>query len=75
MKVTGRPIVSGALGTLIEDLEIRGQVETIQTTALLRSARILKRVLGTRGDLISLNWNPSRNADVKNSPRSNNNNS
>ena len=25
----------------LEDLEIRGQVETIQTTALFRSARIL----------------------------------
>ena len=27
----------------LEDLEIRGQVETIQTRALLRSARILRR--------------------------------
>ena len=42
-------IVIGALGTItkglikgLEDLEIRGQVETIQTTALLRSARILR---------------------------------
>ena len=39
------PIVSGMLGTVtkefvmgLEDLEIREQVETIQTTALLRSA-------------------------------------
>ena len=46
------PIAIGALSTLIkglvqglEDLEIRGLVETIQITALLRSARILKRVL------------------------------
>ena len=31
----------------LEDLEIRGQVKTIQTTALLRSARILRRVLET----------------------------
>ena len=29
----------------LEDLEITGQVETIQTTALLRSAKILRRVL------------------------------
>ena len=43
------PIVVGALGTItkglakrLEDLEIRGQVETIQTTALLRLARILE---------------------------------
>ena len=46
------PIVIGALGTIpkglikrLEDLEIRGLVETILTTALLRSARILRRVL------------------------------
>ena len=29
----------------LEDLEIRGQVETIQTKVLLRSSRILRRVL------------------------------
>ncbi len=32
---------------LVKRLEVRGQVETIQTTALLRSARILRRVLET----------------------------
>ena len=37
-----------------EDLVIRGQVETIQTTALLRTVRILRRVLETCGDLLSL---------------------
>ena len=43
MKVTIVPIVIGALGTItkgllkgLEDLEIGGRVETIQTTALLR---------------------------------------
>ena len=43
MKVTIIPIVIGDLGTVTkgfvkgqEDLEIRGRVETIQTTALLR---------------------------------------
>ena len=57
MKVTIVPIVIGALGTItkgLEDLEIGGRVETIQTTALLRRARILRRVLETRGDLLSL---------------------
>ena len=29
----------------LEDLEIRGRVETVQMTALLRSAWILRRVL------------------------------
>ena len=31
----------------LEDLEIRGRAETTQTIALLRSARILRRVLET----------------------------
>ena len=38
----------------IVDLEIRGQVETIETAALLRSAIILKRALETWGDVLSL---------------------
>ena len=60
MKVTIIPIVIGTLGTVtksmkgVEDLEIRGRLETIQTTTLLRSARILKRILDTSGDLLSL---------------------
>ena len=62
MKVTIVPIVIGALGTItkgllkgLEDLEVEGgRVETIQTTALLRTARILRRVLETWGDLLSL---------------------
>ena len=48
------PIVIGALGTVtegllkgLEDLEIRGRVETIQTTTLLKLARIIIRVLET----------------------------
>ena len=60
MKVTIVPIVIGALGTItkgllkgLKDLEV-GRVETIQTTALLRAARILRRVLETWGDLLSL---------------------
>ena len=54
MKVTIVPIVIGALGTVtkgflkgLEDLEVGGRVETIQITALLRTVRILKRVLET----------------------------
>ena len=61
MTVNGIPIVVVALGTVpkrlmkeLEDFEIRKQVETIQTTALLRSARILRRVLETWGNLLSL---------------------
>ena len=51
----------GALGTVTkglalgqEELEIRVRVETIQTKALLKSARILRRIQETWGDLLSL---------------------
>ena len=63
MKVIIIPIVTGAFGTVtnglkkgLENLDIRGRVETIQTTTLLRSARILRRVLETWGDLLSLKF-------------------
>ena len=53
--------VIGAFGTVtkgllkgLEDMEVGGRVETIQTTTLLRTARILRRVLETWGDLLSL---------------------
>ena len=53
-KVTIIPVVIDALGTVtkgllkgLEDLEIRGQMETIQTTTLLRTVRILRRILET----------------------------
>ena len=55
------PVVIGAFGTVtngllkgLEDLEVGRRVETIQTTALLRRGRILRRVLETWGDLLSL---------------------
>ena len=54
MRLTVVPVVVDALGTIpkllvkrMDGLEIRGQLETIQTTALLRSANILKDVLET----------------------------
>ena len=54
MQVTIMLIVIGAFGTVtngllkrLEDLEVGGRVETIQTTALLRTTRILRRVLET----------------------------
>ncbi len=49
----------GALGTVPKSLEKRmaeseiRRTETIQTTVLLRSARILRRVLETRGLFLS----------------------
>ena len=61
MKVTIIPIVIGAFSIVtkgllkgLDDLEVGGRVETIQTTTLLRTDRILRRVLETWGDLLSL---------------------
>ena len=61
MGVTVITIVIGALRMVpkglergLKGLKIGGKIETIQTTALLRSARILRRVLETGEDLLSL---------------------
>ena len=52
MKMSVIAVVIAALGTIpkgllrwLGDLKIGGQAETSQTTALLRSARILRKVL------------------------------
>ena len=54
MRLTVIPVVFGALRTIpkdlarkLKELEIGGRIGTIRTTALLRSARILRRVLET----------------------------
>ena len=54
MKVTMIPTVIGTLSTVnkglvegLEELEIKGPMETIQSTALMKSSGILKRVLET----------------------------
>ena len=61
MRITGIPIVVDVLGKVrkglekrLEELEIKKRIETIQTIAMLRSARILRKVLETWGDLLSL---------------------
>ena len=61
MNVTFILIVISALATIteglikeLEDLEIRRQVKNNQTTALLKSKRIQRRVLDTWRDLLSL---------------------
>ena len=71
------PIVIGALGTvtkgllkILEDLEIRERVEDIQTTALMRLARILRRVLGETCCHSNSNEKQSANAGGKNSQKS-----
>ena len=79
MKVMIVPIVIGAFGTItkgllkgLKDLEAGRRVETIQMAALLRTARILKRVLETYFHSNS-SEKPSANTDVRNSKRVNNN--
>ena len=61
MKAMIVTIVIGAFGTItkgllkgLEDLEVGGRIESIQMIALLRTVRILRRVLETWGDLLSL---------------------
>ena len=54
MKVTIIPIMIGAFGTVtkgllkgLEDLDVGGRLETLQTIALLKTVRILRRVRET----------------------------
>ena len=67
------PTVFEAFGTVtkgllkgLEELEVGGRVETIQTTALLRTTRILRSVLETCCHSVS-SEKLSANADVKSS--------
>ena len=64
------PIVIGAFGTVtrgllkgLEDLEVGGRVETIQTTIFLKTARILEETCC----LSDSSERPSALADVENS--------
>ena len=60
MNVTVIPSVIDTFGKSLirglKELEIGGRAETIQTTALLRSAKILRGVLETYRDLLSPQW-------------------
>ena len=63
MQVAIIPIIIRAFGTVIkgllkglEELEVGGRVEFIQTTALLRTATILGRVVETWEDLVSFRF-------------------
>ena len=65
------PTVIGTLGTIskdlvreLEELEIRGLIKILPTTASLRSDRILRRVLETCCHLDS-SERPSASADVR----------
>ena len=77
------PIVIGTFGTVTkgilkgqEDLEVGGRVETIQTTALLKTTGILRRVPETWEICCDSNSRerPSADAEMKNSKRVNDNN-
>ena len=80
MKVTILPIVIDSFGTIIkgllkglEDLVVGGRVKTIQTTALLRTTRILRKVLETCCHS-NASENPLANVYEKNSQKRTNNN-
>ena len=69
MQMTIIPTVIGASGTITEgllkgqeDMKVGRQVATIQTTTFLRTARILRRVMETSEDLLSLSvqWKKHR---------------
>ena len=75
IKVTVIPIIGGTFGKVFENLEkrlgereIREKIKTIQTTALLKSARVLIIVLENWGDLLSfkLKWKLPVRDGVKN---------
>ena len=75
MKVTIIPTMTGAFGIVtkvlikgLEDLEVGGPVETIQTTALLRTARILRRAWKLEETCCHSNSikKPSAKANLKN---------
>ena len=66
-----REFIVDALGTKLkglvtglEDLEMRRQLETIQTTALSRSAKLLSRVQETRGHMLSPNSSEKTSANA-----------
>ena len=73
-ELTITPIVIGIVGIVskivvegLKELEIRGRVEINQTNVLLRSAWILRRVLETWQDLLSLGiqWETIGHSEVK----------
>ena len=72
MKVMIVPIVIGAFGTItkgllkgLEDLEVGGRVETIQTTALLKTARDESWRLEETCSHSNSSEKPSANTDVR----------
>ena len=61
MRVAVIPVVVGALRSVpknqekrLDELDIRGRIETTHTTTLLKSARLLRKGLETREDWLSL---------------------
>ena len=68
-----RPIADCTLGIVFkglekkqEELEIRGRIKITQTTTLLNLSRILRSVLETWWDVLSLQWKTTISRGVKN---------
>ena len=56
MRMTVAPIVVGAQGRAQNAWENTGRIETIQIKAFIKSVRILRRLLETRGYMLSLRF-------------------
>ena len=55
IKMAVMPVIIGALVTIEKNMENwQGELETVQTTALLKSTRIFRRILVTSKDLLLL---------------------
>ena len=81
MKLVVIPIITGSLGTVskslqgrLEELQIRDGIKTIQTTALFRLARILRRVLEIWWDLRPLRLEQKKKKNKSRKQWNNNNN-
>ena len=77
------PIEVSAPGTVskgqekrLGKLDLRGRIRTIQTTVMLRSSRICRRVLETGGELLllRLQWKARKEHDDDDDDDDNNNN-
>ena len=67
VRVTVIPVVVGALGMVtkekMEEIEIRWRIDSIQTVALLRAARIFRRVRVPRRHVVT--QTPGKNHQIK----------
>lgn len=66
------PVIIIALGAIQKCLEIKDRIETIQTTTLLKSMRILRKIMEYWKDLLQKApvWKPGKKNNAKNAHNS-----